>query len=122
MKRTVVIASQDPSTVYLLQRYAEEGGYSAVHVDAGGDVAYIALHAQPAIILLEIERPTAAGWAVLEELKRDRSTADIPVIVCSWLEEDTCGAPEDLVEQAAGYLQKPVLYHDFVVALAEAAA
>jgi DNA-binding response OmpR family regulator len=36
---------------------------------------------EPSVIILDIMMPLVDGWEVLEELKRDDSTKDIPVIV-----------------------------------------
>jgi hypothetical protein len=50
---------------------------------------------------------------VLGALKADRSTCDIPVLVCSWQE----GGANSLAQEADGYLQKPVSYEEFLAVL-----
>ena len=56
------------------------------------------------------------GWEVLQILRTDPVTSDIPVIICSALDE------ADRAQQAGavGYLRKPVYYQDFVAALKQA--
>jgi CheY-like chemotaxis protein len=47
-------------------------------------------------------------------LKADPEVGKIPVIVCSWLDEEARG----LTEGADIYLRMPILYADFEAALA----
>jgi DNA-binding response OmpR family regulator len=52
------------------------------------------------------------GRDILHALKADHATCNIPVLMCSgWSEENW------QVEGADGYIQKPVLYRDFLAAL-----
>jgi CheY-like chemotaxis protein len=57
--------------------------------------------------------PDIDGWTVLEQLKNDAETKNIPVIVCSIVEEDEKGFSLG----AADYLVKPILEEDLVIAL-----
>jgi CheY-like chemotaxis protein len=57
--------------------------------------------------------PDIDGWTVLEQLKNDPETKNIPVIVCSIVEEDEKGFSLG----AADYLVKPILEEDLVTAL-----
>ena len=66
------------------------------------------------LIVLEADRADAAGWDLLQTLRADENTCHIPVLVCSWLDEEASG----LAYCATRYLQKPVLYGDFTDALA----
>jgi twitching motility two-component system response regulator PilH len=119
MTKTILIAAQSPGTIYLLRRYAEESGYRVVQADQDGDMLPIVKQVQPAVVLLELETLNPVGWQILDQLTVDDATSVIPVIVCSWAEVELHDAPPALVERAAGYLQKPVLYNDFLAALGE---
>lgn len=119
MTKTILIAAESPGTIYLLRRYAEESGYATVQVDHDEDVLDIAAHVHPAVILLEVELPKSVGWKTFGRLTADEATRGIPIVVCSWAEEASGEAPPELVEKAAGYLQKPVLYGDFLATLGE---
>ncbi len=55
-------------------------------------------------MLLDIRLPGIDGWAVLQALKQDPETRDIPVIVVSIVDERARGAALG----AAQYLVKPV--------------
>jgi CheY-like chemotaxis protein len=110
MLRTILIATNDPHMTYLLQRYAEECGFQAAKTSRGTDVLDVARQIAPALIIMETELPGAAGRDVLRWLKTEPSTRDIPVVFFSFWDDNVC----DEVEGVAGYLQKSVMYDDFV--------
>jgi signal transduction histidine kinase len=69
---------------------------------------------RPSAVLLDIRLPGVDGWAVLEELKSEADTEDIPVIVVSIVDERSRGAAMG----AAAYMVKPVSRDDLLAALA----
>ena len=69
---------------------------------------------RPDAVLLDIRLPGIDGWAVLEALKADPETRDIPVIVVSIVDERARG----VALGAAAYLVKPVSRDDLLAALA----
>ncbi len=116
MTKTIMIAANDPNLIYLLQRYAEESGFRTIKTGWGEDVLDLAQKTKPAMIILEIELPGTKGWEILRWLKAEPATYNIPIVVYSWLDEEVCSQ----VEGVAGYLQKSVLYDDFLAALKHA--
>jgi CheY-like chemotaxis protein len=72
---------------------------------ASVDEAYaLACHQHPGAILLDVVIPGRDGWELLLELKQLPSTRDIPVIICSVLDEPAVA----IALGAAAYLQKPI--------------
>jgi hypothetical protein len=73
----------------------------------------------PEVIFLNCELPgSIRGWEAARQLGADSELRRIPVIVCSWLNEQ---AARTLVGVAVAYLQKPELhYDDFLEALCRA--
>jgi len=74
----------------------------------GVDNALRALEAiqkrSPSLILLDLMLPGQDGWEILQTLKANAATAQIPVVVCSVLHEPGLAATLG----ADGYLRKPV--------------
>jgi CheY-like chemotaxis protein len=68
---------------------------------------------RPDVVLLDIRLPGIDGWSVLQALKSDKETRDIPVIVVSIVDEQARGAALG----AAAYLVKPVGRDDLLAAL-----
>jgi len=62
--------------------------------------------ARPNLVLLDVNMPRKDGWAVLRDMKHDRSLDCIPVIVLT-----SSAAEEDIVKaykhQASSYISKP---------------
>ena len=71
------------------------------------------LEVKPFAITLDIMMPNTDGWTLLTELKSDPATRDIPVIVCSILEQ----ADKGFSLGATDYLVKPILEEDLVHAI-----
>ncbi|MGB0757020.1 MAG: response regulator transcription factor [Patescibacteria group bacterium] len=105
-KKTKVLIVEDEET--LSQMYSikfEKEGYDVVTA-GDGEVGFIsAKQDKPDIILLDIILPKMDGFMVLEQLKNEESTKDMPVIMLTNL-----GQTEDVEKGkkggAVGYLVK----------------
>ena len=65
------------------------------------------------MILLEVRLPGRDGWGILKELKKDPYTKDIPVIICSSIDDKNRG----FTLGAADYLLKPIVKQELVKVL-----
>jgi CheY-like chemotaxis protein len=110
----VMLVEDDPQFVYLIQRYASSSGCQIVHVDSLIQTVSLAQKELPNLILLDLALNGADGWQVLQSLKANPVTSKIRVFVCSASEVATRGWEE----YADGCLLKPVMYEDFVSAVA----
>ena len=59
----------------------------------------------PDMILLDLNLPESSGWEILQKIKSDSLIANVPVIVCSVLEQDDQREEIDLLHD---YLVKPL--------------
>ncbi len=112
--KRVMVVGGDSHFSYLMQRYVRTSAHQIVPANLGEDVLSVARCEKPCAIVLEVDLPDSIGWKTLRSLKTDPEVCKIPVIVCSWLDQETRG----LVEGADIYLHMPVLYADFEAALA----
>lgn len=114
---TCLCVELDPDFYYLIQSYAERSGLSAAHVERGPEALSAVHQSRPAVICLEPEhRADETAWEVLRMLKADAQAAPIPIILFSWLDEEE----KARAAGAAVYVRKPVMYVDFLDALAAA--
>jgi DNA-binding response OmpR family regulator len=113
---TVMIVGVDSDFTYLIQYYVHKSGRQVLISSPDQEALDCAKREKPAVIVLEADGSDAAGWDVLRNLKADQATSHIPIVVCSWLDKGTSG----LADRATCYLQKPILYGDFVAALENA--
>jgi DNA-binding response OmpR family regulator len=84
--------------------YLENDGFEVVVAEDGEMGLLLARELHPVAIVLDILLPRLDGWDVLARAKADPSTADIPIVVVSMLDERGNG----FALGAADYLIKPV--------------
>ena len=111
----VLVAEDDLHSLYLMERYTRSSGCRVLGATQGEKVLALARQEQPAVIFLDLMLPGLSGWEVLQALRADPVTRDIPIIICTALSE-----ADHAREAGAGYLPKPVYYQDFLNALEEA--
>jgi CheY-like chemotaxis protein len=116
--RTVLVVEDDEMFIYMLHRYLRGSGWQMVNASRGRKALALARDKQPMVIVLDIMLPEMDGWTLLRKLKEDGQTRDIPVVLCSALDEKERG----LTEGAVAYLRKPILRQDFLDALDDALA
>lgn len=82
----VLVVEDDQQTSELIGIWLNEASYRAAHAYDGEQALRLAKELKPFAITLDILLPKVDGWQVLQELKVDPDTRDIPVIVISILE------------------------------------
>jgi PAS domain S-box-containing protein len=80
-RTTVLVVDDDPAAVTLLAAHLEASGYAAQRAFGGGEAIETTRHLLPDLILLDLLMPEVSGFDVVEALKRDPRTAQIPIIV-----------------------------------------
>ena len=109
----IMVVGDDSHFCYLMRSYVRRSTYSILFSNPGGDVLDLAQREQPAAIILDVDLPGLEGWNLLRRLKADPHTGEIPVVICSWKDEQEHG----LNEGASLALRMPILYGDFYTAL-----
>jgi signal transduction histidine kinase/ActR/RegA family two-component response regulator len=99
----VVVIEDEPDAREWAARALTRAGFSVQGVGGGEAGLMVARQKAPALILLDIFLPDRSGWRVLQSLKHDPKTSDIPVIVLS-VNEDRAHA---LALGAAEHIVKP---------------
>ncbi len=110
-----MVIGNDTHFCYLIQSYIRESTRQALITSWVDDALALARREQPAAIVMEIDHPGNHGWYFLRELKSEITTSRIPVVLCSWLDEQKRGHEEG----AAACLRMPILYKDFISVLTE---
>jgi CheY-like chemotaxis protein len=110
---SIMVIGADSHFCYLMRRYVLESSHNIVFAYLGDDALALAQKEIPAAIILEVDQPDTRGWELLKLLKNDQTTQNIPVVLCSWLDED-----QRVIEEGAdAYLRKPILFSDFKTVL-----
>ncbi len=83
----VLIIDDDPSFGELMRRHLVAQGFQARLASDGEEGLRLAIQLRPAAILLDVVMPGIDGWAVLAALKTDATTAGIPIIMATMVDE-----------------------------------
>jgi CheY-like chemotaxis protein len=108
-----MLVENDPYFIYLLKLYAEQSGFSVVNTSSAAGAVALARQELPVVIILESELPEITGWEILELLRSEPCTQQIPVVMCLW--QDSRHQAESTSCETV--LHKPMQFDDFVLAL-----
>jgi CheY-like chemotaxis protein len=111
----VLVVEDDAPIATVLSTYLEADGYRVEVVTDGQQAIQAARTLLPFAITLDISLPKLDGWSVLNALKRDPLTAEIPVIVISIVDNRDFG----IVLGATEYMVKPIDHERLQRALRE---
>ena len=100
----VLVIDDDVTVRDLMARHISQDGFEVVTAKDGAEGVKLARELDPAVITLDVLMPGADGWQVLRELKADSALADIPVVMCTILDDKNKG----YALGAADYMNKPV--------------
>jgi len=111
----ILCIDDDTEVIRLYQRFLEKQGYQVIGLRDTGRAAQEAARLKPATIMLDVLMPAERrdGWSILAELKSTPATRDIPIVVCTIVEDQNKG----FALGAADYLVKPVSESDLMRAL-----
>jgi DNA-binding response OmpR family regulator/anti-sigma regulatory factor (Ser/Thr protein kinase) len=104
LKPLVLIIEDDRDMADLLSQTVTKAGYRTITAEAGIPGLQLARENDVAAILLDVMMPGMDGWKVLQALKADGRTSQIPVIVCSIVDNRPLGYRLG----ASHYFVKPV--------------
>ncbi|HEY5729937.1 MAG TPA: GAF domain-containing protein [Anaerolineales bacterium] len=112
-KKVVLAIDDDPQVVSLYERYLNPLGYHVLPLTEPAKAKDRIKDLKPFAVTLDIMMPNIDGWTVLSDIKSDPDTRDIPIIICSIVEQTDKGFNLG----AADYLVKPILEGDLVHSL-----
>ncbi|NDJ60793.1 MAG: response regulator [Chloroflexi bacterium] len=110
---TVLVVDDEPDSLLVAKKLLARCGADVVTATNGRQALEIARDRHPRFIISDISMPELDGWELIEAIKRDRATAEIPVIAL------TAHAMEGDRAKAIGagfhnYLSKPLMPETFV--------
>ena len=89
-EKKVLVVESDPFLIRLLRAKLKQYGIASLGEEDGKHVFNTAKREKPALIVMEPVLPRKDGFKVLQELREDKETKDIPVCVLTKLD-----SPED---------------------------
>jgi signal transduction histidine kinase/CheY-like chemotaxis protein/PAS domain-containing protein len=112
-KKVILAIDDDPQVIALYERFLTPQGYQVVGLTDPTRAKERVRKLKPFAITLDIMMPGYDGWSVLNDLKSNSTTRDIPVVICSIIEEQERGFSLGAVD----YLLKPIMEDDLLGAL-----
>jgi len=104
-KALILCIDDNADVLELFQQCLSDEGYQVICAANGDDGLKIAKEKLPAAITLDVQMPHKDGWSVLQELKADPATQDIPVLMATMMDNKALGMKLGAVD----YLEKPIV-------------
>ncbi|MGA1874501.1 MAG: response regulator [bacterium] len=102
-QKPILIIEDEPEVAAAIFDYLSQKGYRPLMAACGKEGLLLARRHCPLAIILDVIMPEMDGWEVLQNLKKNSRTAEIPVIIFSISDDRETG----LALGAAGYISKP---------------
>ena len=100
----VLVIDDDPAARDLMRRFLSKEGFRPETADSGEEGLRLARSLHPVAITLDVMMPGMDGWTVLQQLKADAETQNIPVIMLTMVDDKNIG----FALGATDYLTKPI--------------
>ena len=113
VKKKVLVIDDENDILLIIKSALHEEGYDVTTANNGYDGLALAEDASPDLIILDIMMPEMDGFEVLQQLKENEKTAQIPVVILTGL------SSKDKIREALNkgidyYIVKPFEYQDLV--------
>lgn len=104
---TVLVVDDDERNVRLLESLLQADGYATLRAHDGREALAQAQERKPDLILLDVMMPVMDGFETATQLKANRATQQIPIIMVTSL-DDRVSKLHALEAGAEEFLTKPV--------------
>ncbi|EDM35180.1 two-component response regulator [Pedobacter sp. BAL39] len=100
----ILVVEDDHELTTILKEIFNEVGYEVVTLNDARDIVPLVRQIQPWVVLMDYLLPTTNGGELCRQIKQDKTTQPVPVIICSGLASDELPLAEI---GCNGYLPKP---------------
>ena len=100
----LLVVDDNSGMLDLFQRFLDGTPWQVLAASSGEEARKLLTEKQPRLVILDVILPEEDGWEVLISLKANPATREIPVIVCSAINEPQLMSSLG----AAAYLPKPL--------------
>lgn len=109
----VLIIDDDPSISLMIELVLIVEGFDVTVVESGEDGLLAALREPPDVIVLDVMMPKVDGWQVAATLRGHELLAEIPIVFCTALADDS-SMWQGWEAGAASYVSKPFEPEDLI--------
>jgi two-component system alkaline phosphatase synthesis response regulator PhoP len=79
--KTILLVDDDPEIVKTVRHYLQQEGYAVLVAYNGLDALVIVRDQAPDCIVLDVLLPDLVGWDIIQRIRADPRTAEIPIIM-----------------------------------------
>ena len=105
-KPLVLVAADDDDILELIRLRLDRCGYELVLARSGPEALAVAARRHPNLALLDVNMPEMDGYAVVQALRSDPATSDIPVVLLT-ARAQTADVSHGFALGADDYITKP---------------
>lgn len=114
----ILVVDDEKNIRLVVGKSLEKSGFDVYYAVDGVQAVDKANKLNPDLILLDLRMPKMNGFLVLEALKSDAATEEIPVIILSALSEED-NVQKVISSGAEDFLVKPISQSDLLAAVEE---
>jgi two-component system, chemotaxis family, response regulator PixH len=116
MLSTILIVEDSPSELELMSHYLKESGYEVIKATGAKEALEKASSEKLDIIVTDVVMPGMSGFELCRALKRNPSTENVPIVVCSSKNQeiDRLWA---MRQGADAYITKPYTREELLLAI-----
>jgi CheY-like chemotaxis protein len=118
-RMTILVVDDNADIVALFKRYLGGRNISVIGTTDGEQALPLATELQPQVITLDVMMPNQDGWEILQKLKSSPDTKQIPIIICSVLNEPhlalSMGANDTITKPVSRVKLLEVLRHYLIL-------
>ncbi|MHB0875408.1 MAG: response regulator [Anaerolineae bacterium] len=114
----VLVIDDNERVQQLFERYLAAEGYAVCCAGEAEEALAFVHRDRPDAIVLDVMMRNTDGWQLLQRFRADPDVQDVPVVVCSVLNEPELA----LALGARGYIKKPVSQQQMLTAIRDALA
>ncbi len=107
MNKSILVADDDPMIRSLLRVILETANYTVFEAQNGTEAVEKAKQIQPDVLILNIQMPQMDGITVCQTLRREETTAVLPIVILSGQAHITA-VNRGLLAGANRYMIKPM--------------
>ena len=106
IRKSVLIADDEPITRTLVRLLLERDGYSVIEAQNGQEAVELAVRHTPNLIVMDLNMPTMDGYEAISQIRRVEGLVSTPIVVVT-MEDSSRVADQVLALGADDYIMKP---------------
>jgi len=113
MAKVILVVEDEPKSLKLIRDLLQVSGYKTIEATDGEKGVELAKAKKPDLILMDIMMPKMDGYTACREIKMDKATKAIPVVMLTFLDQEL---NKELGRDmgADGYITKPVNHQELL--------